>query len=85
MSIGKNKLTPNADFIADYATCLRAVADVADYVAIIATNTTNARASLHSAKAGEAGGLSGAPLTKRSLEVVRHVAAPLTWWPLAES
>ncbi len=43
--------------------------------AIIATNTTNARAGLHSAKAGEAGGLSGAPLTKRSLEVVRHVAA----------
>lgn len=142
MSIGKNKLTPNADFIADYAACLRAVADVADYVAInvsspntpglrdlqdptalrdllqalneirgtqperlplwlkiapdmgwdeidtivdvsceggvdaiIATNTTNARAGLHSAKAGEAGGLSGAPLTKRSLEVVRHVAA----------
>ncbi|WP_209315532.1 nitronate monooxygenase [Trueperella pyogenes] len=43
MSIGKNKLTPNADFIADYAACLRAVADVADYDAIIATNTTNAR------------------------------------------
>ncbi|WHU62156.1 hypothetical protein QEV13_08720 [Trueperella pyogenes] len=81
MSIGKNKLTPNADFIADYAACLRAVADVADYVAIIA----NARAGLHSAKAGEAGGLSGAPLKKRSLEVVRHVAAPLTWWPLTES
>ncbi|WP_341827667.1 nitronate monooxygenase [Trueperella pyogenes] len=34
MSIGKNKLTPNADFIADYAACLRAVADVAGYVAI---------------------------------------------------
>ncbi|QOQ39517.1 quinone-dependent dihydroorotate dehydrogenase [Trueperella pecoris] len=143
MSIGKNKTTPNEDFIADYATCMREVSDVADYVAInvsspntpglrdlqdpaalrallqalndirgtepdrlplwlkiapdmdwpaldgileaaqdagvdaiIATNTTNARpVGLRSPMSAETGGLSGAPLTKRSLEVVRYVAA----------
>lgn len=142
MSIGKNKTTPNEDFIADYVDCLREVSDVADYAAInvsspntpglrdlqdpaalrdllqalnevragesplplwlkiapdmgwldidgilgvaeemgvdaiIATNTTNARpASLRSAAAAETGGLSGAPLTLRSLQVIRYVAA----------
>ncbi|KTF03591.1 Dihydroorotate dehydrogenase (quinone) [Trueperella bernardiae] len=140
MSIGKNKTTPNEDFITDYVDCLREVADVADYVAInvsspntpglrdlqdpaalrdllqalnevragdrlplwlkiapdmgwleidgvlgvaeemgvdalIATNTTNARpAGLRSSAAAETGGLSGAPLTRRSLQVIRYVA-----------
>ncbi len=44
---------------------------------IIATNTTLDRTGLHGAdrpRAGEAGGLSGAPLTVRSREVVRFVA-----------
>lgn len=33
-SIGKNKLTPNAQFVDDYVQVMRAVAPVADYVAI---------------------------------------------------
>lgn len=37
---------------------------------IIATNTTTARQGLRSALAGEAGGLSGAPLFRRSTEVL---------------
>ena len=37
---------------------------------IIATNTTTARDGLRSAHAGEAGGLSGAPLFRRSTEVL---------------
>lgn len=37
---------------------------------IIATNTTTARVGLRSARAGETGGLSGAPLFRRSTEVV---------------
>lgn len=40
---------------------------------IIATNTTVGRDGLAPGKGKEAGGLSGAPLAKRSLEVVRHV------------
>ncbi len=48
---------------------------------IIATNTTLARERLASedwVHAGQAGGLSGAPLTKRALEVVRRVASSST-------
>lgn len=44
---------------------------------IIATNTTLARDGVHSAErelADETGGLSGAPLLPRSLEVVRHIS-----------
>ncbi len=41
---------------------------------IIATNTTIARPSLLAKDKDEAGGLSGAPLTQRSLEVIRFLA-----------
>lgn len=44
---------------------------------VIATNTTLAREGLRSARAGEAGGLSGAPLRQRSTEVV-HAVVRLT-------
>jgi dihydroorotate dehydrogenase len=40
---------------------------------LIATNTTLERDGLHSPRAGEAGGLSGAPLGKRSLEITRWI------------
>jgi dihydroorotate dehydrogenase len=40
---------------------------------LIATNTTIERDGLHSARAGEAGGLSGAPLARRSLEITRWI------------
>ena len=42
---------------------------------IIATNTTLSRDGLRSASAGEAGGLSGAPLFARSTEVLRALRA----------
>jgi dihydroorotate dehydrogenase len=147
ISIGKSKVTPLADAVADYVTSLRTLARYADYVAInvsspntpglrtlqdegllrdllsaltheaaqlahplgpvpifvkiapdlsdaqldrvvevvtehggqgiIATNTTLARDGLappDSVHAQQAGGLSGAPLTGRALEVVRRVA-----------
>jgi dihydroorotate dehydrogenase len=54
-----------------------AVADLATAIGldgIIATNTTIARDGLRSAKADEIGGLSGAPLRERSLEVLRLLA-----------
>ncbi|MBB6098904.1 dihydroorotate dehydrogenase [Deinobacterium chartae] len=143
VNVGKNKDTPLAQAPADYAACLRAFADVADYFVlnvsspntpglrqlqdraaleellsevartratlrrpvpvllkiapdlgweaidealtlleahaldgIIATNTTLSRAGL-SADPGEAGGLSGAPLKARALEVLRHLRARL--------
>ncbi len=40
---------------------------------VIATNTTVERVSLHSAFAGETGGLSGAPLRERSTAIVRYI------------
>jgi dihydroorotate dehydrogenase len=40
---------------------------------VIATNTTLSRDGLQSAAASESGGLSGAPLTRRSLEFVRRI------------
>ena len=40
---------------------------------LIATNTTLERDGLHSPRAKEAGGLSGAPLGKRSLEITRWI------------
>ncbi len=40
---------------------------------LIAANTTVRRDGLHSSRAGEAGGLSGAPLSKRSLELTRWI------------
>jgi len=57
---------------------LRAIVDVArrqELAGIIATNTTVDRAMLPpgQALAGEAGGLSGAPLRQRSTEVIRRV------------
>jgi len=51
-----------------------AVADLATSIGldgIIATNTTIGREGLRSAQAAEIGGLSGAPLRERSLEVLR--------------
>jgi dihydroorotate dehydrogenase len=42
---------------------------------VIATNSTIARPHLASPHAGEAGGLSGAPLTRRSTEVVARIHA----------
>ncbi|MEO3944205.1 quinone-dependent dihydroorotate dehydrogenase [Gorillibacterium sp. CAU 1737] len=42
---------------------------------MIATNTTLARQGLVNRNAGEAGGLSGEPLTKRSLEVIHRLYA----------
>jgi dihydroorotate dehydrogenase len=41
---------------------------------VIATNTTLARTGLTAPKAGETGGLSGAPLRKRSTEVIAYIA-----------
>ncbi len=40
---------------------------------VIATNTTTVREGLRSKFSGEGGGLSGAPLRARSLEVVSHI------------
>ncbi len=40
---------------------------------VIATNTTLSREGLHAARAGEAGGLSGVPLTARSLAMLRQI------------
>lgn len=52
------------------------VAIAAGVAAIAATNTTLSRAGVEGhPRAGEAGGLSGAPLTARSTEVIRRVAA----------
>ncbi len=51
------------------------VAIAAGVAAIAATNTTLSRAGVEGhPRAGEAGGLSGAPLTARSTEVIRRVA-----------
>lgn len=53
-----------------------AACEAAGVAGVIATNTTLARDGLAAAdrpRAGEAGGLSGAPLTDRALEVVRYV------------
>lgn len=52
------------------------VAGEAGIAGIIATNTTLSRNTL-SAQTDEAGGLSGAPLRARSLDVVRHLGALL--------
>jgi dihydroorotate dehydrogenase len=52
------------------------VAIAAGVAAIAATNTTLSRAGVEGhPRAGEAGGLSGAPLTARSTAVIRRVAA----------
>jgi dihydroorotate dehydrogenase len=52
------------------------VAIAAGVAAIAATNTTLSRAGVEGhPRAGEAGGLSGAPLSDRSTEVIRRVAA----------
>ncbi len=50
------------------------IIDEAKIAGIIATNTTISREGLRSQDRAESGGLSGAPLTKRSLEVVRFLA-----------
>jgi dihydroorotate dehydrogenase len=52
------------------------VAVAAGAAGLVATNTTLARTGVEGhPRAGEAGGLSGAPLTRRATEVVRRVAA----------
>lgn len=56
---------------------LVATAERAGVAGLIATNTTLARdglAAADQARAAEAGGLSGAPLTRRAREVVAHLA-----------
>lgn len=50
------------------------IVDEAQIAGIIATNTTISREGLRSKDRAENGGLSGAPLTKRALEVVRFLA-----------
>ncbi|UNM95841.1 quinone-dependent dihydroorotate dehydrogenase [Ignatzschineria rhizosphaerae] len=50
------------------------IIDESHIAGIIATNTTIQREGLKSQDRDEMGGLSGAPLTKRSLEVVRFLA-----------
>jgi dihydroorotate dehydrogenase len=68
------KLAPDLDPAAlDEAVDVAIAAGVA---AIAATNTTLSRAGVEGhPRAGEAGGLSGEPLTARSTEVIRRVAA----------
>ncbi len=44
-----------------------------DMDGVIATNTTVERGKLNSLRAIEAGGLSGAPLTERSTQVIQHI------------
>lgn len=51
------------------------VAESAGVAAIIATNTTLDRAGLQSAHAGEAGGLSGAPLFEKSTRVLAKLSS----------
>jgi dihydroorotate dehydrogenase len=70
------KIAPDLDTgaIAEIAECLQRHR----VGAAIATNTTTARARLAGGKhAGEAGGLSGAPLTERSTRVARELARAL--------
>lgn len=50
------------------------IVDESDIAGIIATNTTISREGLLSSDKDEAGGLSGAPLTQKSLEVIRFLA-----------
>lgn len=50
------------------------IVDEAQIAGIIATNTTISREGLRSKDRAENGGLSGAPLTKRALDVVRFLA-----------
>ncbi len=50
------------------------IVDESHIAGIIATNTTISREGLKSKDRQEVGGLSGAPLTKKSLEVVRFLA-----------
>lgn len=50
------------------------IVDESHIAGIIATNTTISREGLTSQDRAEAGGLSGAPLTQKSLEVVRFLA-----------
>ncbi|WP_092065154.1 quinone-dependent dihydroorotate dehydrogenase [Poseidonocella pacifica] len=54
------------------------VAQSAGIDGIVATNTTLSRGGLHSAHAGEAGGLSGAPLFERSTRVLSRLAQSTT-------
>lgn len=67
------KLAPDLDD-ADLDDALGAVAD-ARFDGVIATNTTLSREGAHGPFAQETGGLSGAPLTARSTEVVRKIRA----------
>ncbi|GAB3705064.1 quinone-dependent dihydroorotate dehydrogenase [Mariniluteicoccus flavus] len=70
------KIAPDLTF--DAIDEVLAVCDEAGVRGLIATNTTLSRDGLVGADAvlaDEAGGLSGAPLTARALEVVRHVCA----------
>ena len=66
------KIAPDLDDAA--LSDLAAVATQARLDAIIATNTTLSRDGLHGPHAGEAGGLSGAPLFRRSTQVLARLA-----------
>ncbi len=73
------KIAPDLEW-SDIDDALAAASDC-NLRAIIATNTTIARTGLAPAdqgRAGEAGGLSGAPLTARAREVVSYVARHTT-------
>ena len=65
------KIAP--DLAPDEIADLAAVAMNAGVDGIVATNTTLSRDGLKSARAAEAGGLSGAPLKARSLEVLKRL------------
>jgi dihydroorotate dehydrogenase len=54
---------------------IAAVAEAAGFAGIVATNTTLSRPPLHGPHAGEAGGLSGAPLFELSTRVLRQLHA----------
>lgn len=66
------KIAPDLDW--DEIDTIAGVAADRGLAGIIATNTTLSRAGVTSAAAGEAGGLSGAPLAARSRAIVRHLA-----------
>jgi len=78
VSLGKSKVTPLAQAVQDYLSSYELLEVCLAYGAagVIATNTTLDRGGLAAgdlSRAGEAGGLSGRPLTERAREVVRFV------------
>ncbi|MFC7703267.1 quinone-dependent dihydroorotate dehydrogenase [Plastorhodobacter daqingensis] len=66
------KIAP--DLSDDDLAAIAEVAQAAGVDAIVATNTTLSREGLHSPRAAEAGGLSGAPLFERSTRVLARLS-----------